>query len=91
MPATAKSTVAITPGQVKKLHALKRALGFDDGTYRAVLEERFGVSSSKDLSARAMAACLDYLEARAVEAGVWQAQGGTSAPRRRPGAACRCT
>ena len=87
MPATAKkSTVGPTPGQVKKLHALKRALSLDDWIYRGVLE-RFGVTSSKDLSDRQMAACLDYLEAQAVEAGVWQTRGSAPAPKRRPGAA----
>jgi len=87
MPATAKkSAVGPTPGQIKKLHALSRALAFDDATYRAVLE-RFGVASSKELSDRQMARCLEFLEAQAVEAGVWQARGGAPAPKRRPGAA----
>jgi len=87
MPATAqKSAVGPTPGQIKKLHALKRALAFDDATYRAVLE-RFGAASSKDLSGPRMAACLEFLAAQAVEAGVWQARGSAPAPKRRPGAA----
>ena len=87
MPATAKkSAVGPTPGQIKKLHALKRALAFDDATYRAVLE-RFGAASSKELSGSRMAACLEFLEAQAVEAGVWQARGCAPAPKRRPGAA----
>jgi len=86
MPTAAKNNVGPTPGQIKKLHALKRALGFDDATYRDVLE-RFGAASSTDLSNRAMAGCLEYLEAQAVEAGVWQARGGAPAPRNRPGAA----
>jgi hypothetical protein len=75
-----------TTTQIKKLHTLKRTLDFDDATYRAVLE-RYGASSSKNLSAQAMVSCLDYLEAQAVEAGVWQDRGGAPAPRRRPGAA----
>ena len=83
MPAAAK---APTPGQIKKLHALKRALAFDDATYRAVLE-RFGAASSKDLSPRALARCIEQLEQDAAEAGVWQARGGAPAPRKRPGAA----
>jgi len=87
MPATAKkSAVGPTPGQIKKLHALSRALAFDDATYRAVLE-RFGVASSKELSDRQMARCLEFLEAQAVEAGVWQARGSAPTPKRRPGAA----
>ena len=87
MPTTAKkSAVGPTPGQIKKLHALKRALAFDDATYRAVLE-RFGAASSKELSDRQMPQCLEFLEAQAVEAGVWQARGSAPAPKRRPGAA----
>jgi len=79
-------TAGPTPGQIKKLHALKRALGLDDATYRAVLE-RYGAISSKALTNKAMAGCLDYLEAQAAEAGVWQSRGGVPAPRKRPGAA----
>lgn len=78
--------LAPTPGQIKRLHALKRALSFDDATYRTVLE-RFGVASSKELSNKAMARLLDHLEGQAVEAGVWQARGDAPAPRLRPGAA----
>lgn len=86
MPTAPKNNAGPTPGQTKKLHALRRALGLDDATYRAVLE-RYNVASSTELSAKAMASCLDYLEAQAVEAGVWQARGGAPAPRNRPGAA----
>ncbi len=83
MPAAAK---APTPGQTKKLHALRRALGLDEPTYRAVLE-RFGAASSKDLSPRALASCIEQMEQQAVEAGVWQARGGAPAPKKRPRAA----
>lgn len=87
MPATAKkSAVGPTLGQIKKLHALKGALGLDAATYQAVLEG-YGVSTSKDMTAGQMARCLDYLEAQAVEAGVWQTRGRAAAPKRRPGAA----
>lgn len=85
MAATARK-LAPSPGHIKKVHALKRALGLDDDTYRDILG-RYGVTSSKDLTGQTMAACLDYLEALAVEAGVWQAQGGTLARKQRPGAA----
>jgi phage gp16-like protein len=79
------NTAPATPGQIKKLHALKRALGFDDDTYRAMLE-RYGATSSRDLGGQAMARCLDDLEAKAAQAGVWQVR---SMPQRsrRPGAA----
>lgn len=86
MAATARSTAGPTSGQIAKVHALKRALSFDDATYQAVLE-RFGAASSKDLSARGMADCLEYLEAQAVEAGVWKASSTFRTPKRRPGAA----
>jgi phage gp16-like protein len=79
------NTVPVTPGQIKKLHALKRACGLDDDTYRAMLEQ-FGAASSKDLSAKAMSRCLLHLEAQAAQAGVWEIR---SMPQktRRPGAA----
>lgn len=86
MAAIARSTTGPTPGQIAKVHALKRALAFDDATYQAVLE-RFGAASSKDLSDRQMARCLEFLEAQAVEAGTWQGRGRAPAPKRRPGAA----
>lgn len=75
-----------TTSQVIKIHSLRNRLNLDDATYRAVLE-RYGASSSKKLTAQAMASCLNYLEAQAVEAGVWQSRGGAPAPWRRPGAA----
>jgi len=75
-----------TPGQIKKLHALRRALRLDEATYRAVLEQ-YGGASSQDLSPRALARCIEQLERQAVEAGVWQSRGGAPAPRKRPGAA----
>jgi len=84
MPATAKR--AATLGQIKKLHALKGALGLDGATYQAVLDG-YGVTTSKDMTSGQMARCLEFLEAQAVEAGVWQARGRASAPKRRPGAA----
>ena len=75
-----------TPGQIKKLHALRRALGLDEPTYRAILE-RFGAASSKNLSPRALARCIEQLEQDAVEAGVWQGRGGAPVSRKRPGSA----
>lgn len=86
MTAPARSTSGPTPGQIKKLHALKRALSLDDTTYRDVLG-RYDAASSKDLSGRQMARCLEFLEAQAVEAGTWQSRGRAPAPKRRPGAA----
>ena len=82
------NTISLSPipGQIKKLHALKRALSLDDATYRDVLG-RFGAASSTDLSDRQMARCLEFLEAQAVEAGTWQSRGRTPAPKCRPGAA----
>jgi len=79
------NNVLATTAQIRKLHALKRALGFDDDTYRAMLEQ-FGATSSRDLGGQAMARCLDDLEAKAAQAGVWQIRNMPPKPRR-PGAA----
>ena len=36
--------------QIKRIHALAQRLGMDENTYRAFLEQRFGVRSSKSLT-----------------------------------------
>ena len=40
----------VTPGQVKKIHAIRNEIGLDDAAYRSVLSEVAGVSSSKQLT-----------------------------------------
>ena len=42
----------ITRAQVRAVHAAKSRMGLDDDTYRAILEERYGVRSCKQLSRR---------------------------------------
>lgn len=63
----------ICPGQLRKLHALRRALGIDEEAYRARLAH-FGVASSKDLTMRQADALLAQWEALAVEQGLWTSQ-----------------
>jgi len=62
---------SITPAQIKKLHALKRALGLDEDAYRAALGS-MGVESSKDLSLRQAGVLIDRLEDQAIAAGRWK-------------------
>lgn len=72
----------IRPDQVKKIHALKGALGLDDATYRAALFDAFKVESSKLLSAEQAAAFLASLEEKAVAAGRWVRRGRPAETRR---------
>lgn len=62
----------ITPAQIKKVHALKNALGLDDDTYRQVLRSSLQASSSKDLTAGQAEQLIEDLEGKAVAAGVWE-------------------
>jgi len=62
-----------TPGQIKKIHALKGALKLDDDTYRQILGGS-GVKSSKDRAFTILIAdeLIDDLERKAIAAGVWE-------------------
>ncbi|OHD21153.1 MAG: hypothetical protein A2Y38_10085 [Spirochaetes bacterium GWB1_59_5] len=60
-----------TPGQIKKIHALKNALGMDDDTYREALKA-YKVKSSTRLSIVAADTFIADLESKAVHAGVWE-------------------
>lgn len=62
----------ITPAQIKKIHALKRALGWDEDLYREILDDRYGVNTSTRLSAQKAADFIRTFQAKAVELGVWQ-------------------
>jgi hypothetical protein len=55
----------ITPSQTRAIHALRRASGMTDGDYRAHLEARFKVVSSRELSEDEAGALLDDLRAAA--------------------------
>jgi phage gp16-like protein len=45
-----------------KIHIAKKQLGLDDETYRAMLQQHGGVTSSKDLTPLAAAKVLQHLE-----------------------------
>lgn len=69
-----------TPAQVKKIHALKGALGMDDATYRAMLAG-YGLKSSKDRGCTIGVAdnIIADLERKAVAAGAWEKRKPASA------------
>lgn len=60
-----------TPGQIKKIHALKGKLSLDDATYRATLAG-YGVTTSKKLSIEKADTLIADLEEKAVGSGVWE-------------------
>jgi len=62
----------ITPIQSRKLHALINRIGIDDGTYRAMLWERYQVETSKSLTAAQAESLIAELETGAVKLGCWQ-------------------
>ena len=64
----------ITPAQVKLIHSLKGALKLSDELYRDILQERFRVNSSKELSRIQAASLIDELEVKATAAGVWESR-----------------
>ena len=61
----------ITREQIRKIHTLKNAIGFDDETYRQGLRDMFCVESSKALTARQAAFLIDVLEIEGITYGVW--------------------
>jgi hypothetical protein len=62
----------VTKQQIKKIHALKGAMGLDDDTYRGALYHAFGVDSSKELSFSEAEEVLRFFEREAVSMGVWE-------------------
>jgi len=64
--------------QVKKIHALKSALQWDEETYRAVLCDGFGVTTSKELSTVQAGLLIRNLESKAIALGVWVLRNGKS-------------
>lgn len=61
----------ITTGQIKKMHALKRALGWDDDLYHEILDDRYGVKSSTMLTSYQAYNFIKVFEQRAIELNVW--------------------
>lgn len=58
--------------QIKMIHTLKNALGWNDNFYRDCLFEAYGVTSSKQLDTAQASAVQRFLEKEAIEAGVWK-------------------
>jgi hypothetical protein len=69
-----QATNAITPVQIKKIHALKSAICMDDDTYRYGLDCAYGVTSSKDLNSIQAQDLIVNLEKLALDQGVWEKQ-----------------
>lgn len=61
----------VTKAQIKKIHTLKKILGFDDEIYREMLS-KFDVLSSKDLSLKDACSFIDILEVQAIGINEWQ-------------------
>lgn len=79
---------AISPQQIRKIHALKNALAMSNDDYRTAVMDVHGFSgTSKDLSLDEAAVLIERLEASAIAAGVWkkreakQAREGFATPR----------
>lgn len=53
--------------ELAKIHIAKQQLGFDDDSYRAMLQNLFNVNSSKDLTAQGRAQLLDYFKKQGFE------------------------
>lgn len=71
----------ITPGQTQYLHGLYRALGWDEDTYRSMLNYNFGVNSTSDLKKYQAITWISVLQATvkaidntATEKQVWMAR-----------------
>ena len=65
-------TSPISGGQIKKLHALANALGWDKEQYRDTLHAQTRKESSLELTFNQAAALMDDWERKAVAAGVWK-------------------
>lgn len=66
------ATKSPQPIQIKKIHTLKNALSMGEEIYRATLDQRFGVASSKDLNFSQAQELIDDLEEKAVAVGAWE-------------------
>ena len=71
MRANAQNKFPITAGQIKKIHALKNALGMDDELYRQTLHNYYQAKSSKELNQQQAGELIEVMEATAVQGGVW--------------------
>jgi cell division protein ZapA (FtsZ GTPase activity inhibitor) len=57
----------ITAAQIKRIHTIKSILGISEDNYRAALDSRFGVTTSKDLTLMQAKNFLDELEKLALQ------------------------
>lgn len=74
---------AISQGQIKAIHALVGRLGWDDDMYRALLRERYQVTTCKALSHTRAGLLIDELKAKTPQPPFAKGgQGGVRATRR---------
>ncbi len=74
MKARSRNTQAvIDKQQIKRIHVLSSRLELSDATYRKWLRERYGVTSSKDLSFEQAHDFIGVLEYFGVQCGYWEA------------------
>lgn len=64
-----------TKPQLSKIFALKRALAWSEDDYRTVLGMRYGVESTKQLTADQTTGLIEHMEDAAIKAGTWKAMG----------------
>ena len=62
MARTAKATKPITAAQIKRIHTIVHILGISDDNYRECLDDRFEVTSCKDLTIQQAHSFIDELE-----------------------------
>ncbi len=66
-----KPTSGPTKAQIKMIHTLVSALGYDEPQYRVVLYHNFKVMSSKQLTPGQAKDLIDGLQETAIRGGVW--------------------
>lgn len=73
-------TSPVSAGQIKKLHSLANAMGWDDEQYRDNMHTQTGKSTSLKLTFNQADALLNDWERKAVAAGVWKTKTNPSRP-----------
>mgnify|MGYP002814172838 FL=1 len=66
----------ITAGQIKMIHSLASSLAIDEDAYRAALQSRFGVKSSKQMSMEQAGTLIDEWQLEALQQRVWRYRDG---------------
>lgn len=67
-------TRTITAGQIKMIHSLASRLAIDEDAYRAALQSRFGVRSSKQMTMDQAGSLIDGWQFEALQQRVWHYQ-----------------